>query len=86
MSSNRNDTSRTGMKKPEEMVRVSSNRNGTSRMGTGKPEEMARPPNDWNKYEQEPIRTGKKCLLTDMSTTEEPVKVFINWYGYKNPV
>ena len=46
---------------------------------------MAQPPNEWNKYEQEPRRTGKKRLLTYTSTTEEPVKEIIIWYGYENP-
>ena len=32
------------------------------------------------------LKKPKKCLLTDTSTTEEKVKAFINWYGYKKPV
>ena len=31
-------------------------------------------------------RNGKIGLLTDMSTNEEKIKVFINWYSYKNHV
>ena len=46
---------------------------------------MLRSPNDCNKYKQELRRTGKQRLLTDTSTTEEPVKEIIIWYGYENP-
>ena len=86
MSSNRHNTSRTGTKKPKETVGVSSNRHDTSRTVTKNPEETARPPNNWNKYKQEPRRTGKKRLLTDTNTTKEPVQAFITWYSYENPV
>ena len=48
--------------------------------------ETARAPNDWNKYGQEPQRTDKKRLLTDTSTTGEPVKAFIDWHDHENPV
>ena len=35
-----------------------------------------------SKNPEEPF---KNRLLTDKSTTEEPIKSFINWYGYKKP-
>ena len=71
---------------PKETLHESSNPYDMSRMGKKKMEETARAPNEQNKYDQEPHRIDKNHLLTDTNTTEEPVKAFINWYGYKNPV
>ena len=65
-------------KNSKETVQVSGHRYETSILGEKNTEEMSQAPNDWNKYKQETQRTGKKRLLTDMSTTKELVKAFID--------
>ena len=71
---------------PEETVQASRNWHDTSRTGTKNPEEKAQAPVDCKTYDQEPRRTDKKSLLIDMNTTGKPVKTFIYWYDFENPV